>query len=137
MYLDTAHKIASRPTDMQNAVHSDDKRTGKYEKPMARVRRAVCGMPYAGDAGIVSKPAEGLATIMAVILASKQQASRFGQDHGRQCCWKHGTLRPGLHRSSSKQQDKGINRQCSFYTSAALSTRTLTSWLRSIDGSDS
>ena len=37
------------------------------------------------------------------------------------------TLHPGIYPSSSKQRDRGINRISSFYTSAASSTKTLTS----------
>ena len=49
--------------------HLNDDRVGRDEKPSARVRRAVWGMPYADDAGIVSKSAEGLAKMMAVFEA--------------------------------------------------------------------
>ena len=42
-------------------------RTEKQE-PLACVRRAVWGMLYADDAGIVSKPAEGLAEMITVIV---------------------------------------------------------------------
>ena len=41
---------------------------GGKEVPLARVQRAVWGMLYADDAGIVSKSAEGLAKRMTVIV---------------------------------------------------------------------
>ena len=40
------------------------------------------------------------------------------------------TRHPGPHRSSSKQQAKGVGRQCSFCTWEALSTRALTAFAR-------
>ena len=42
--------------------------------PLACVRRAVWGMFYADDAGIVSKSAEDLPTVMTVIVAVFQAA---------------------------------------------------------------
>ena len=123
---------------LQNLVHLDDDRAGRVEEPLICVRRAVWGMRYADDAGIVSKSAEGFAKMMAVIVAVFEAAGlAVSKKKTRTCCCKHGISHPGLHHSSSKQQDRGTNRQCSFYTSAALSTKTLTSWLRSSDGPDS
>ena len=43
---------------------------------MACVRRAVWGMLYADDAGIVSKPAEGLAKMMTGIVTVFEAAGR-------------------------------------------------------------
>ena len=122
---------------VQNPVHPDDDRAGRGEEPLARLQRAVWGMLYADDAGIVSKSAEGLAKMMTVIVAVFEAAGLTVSERRRPCCCKHGTLHPGLHRSISEQQDRGINIQCSLYTSAGSATKTLTSWLRSSDGSDS
>ena len=41
---------------------------GVNAEPLTCVRKAVWGMLYAGDAGIVSKSAEGLAKMMSVIV---------------------------------------------------------------------
>ncbi|CAB1108585.1 unnamed protein product [Ectocarpus sp. CCAP 1310/34] len=41
---------------------------GREETPLDRVRRAVWGMLYADDAGVVSRSAEGLARMMTIIV---------------------------------------------------------------------
>ena len=53
---------------VQNLVHLDDDGAGRVEEPLACVRRALCGMLYADDAGIVSKSTEKLAKMMTVIV---------------------------------------------------------------------
>ena len=56
------------------SVHFDDHGTGRDEGPLECVRRAVWGTLYAGDAGIVSKSAEGLAETMTIIVTVSKAA---------------------------------------------------------------
>ena len=57
---------------MRDLVHLEEdleeNAAGVSSDPLACVRRAVWGMLYADDAGIVSKSAEGLAKMMTVIV---------------------------------------------------------------------
>ena len=54
---------------LANLVHlEEDGVGGTNEPPLERVRRAIWGMLYADDAGIVSKSPEGLAKMMTVIV---------------------------------------------------------------------
>ena len=85
-------------------------------------------MLYADDAGIVSKSAESLAKMMAVISVttiSFKAAARCLRRRRRSCCCGHRTT--GIHtllrRSSWQQQARGINRQCSVCNWAVLSTK--------------
>ena len=87
---------------------------------------------YGGACGACFTP-----TMQSLWSSSKQQASHVWKKDEDNVVEIYGTLHPGLHRSSSKQQDRGRNRQRSFNTSAALSTKTPTLSLRSSNGSDS
>ena len=49
-------------------VEEDLGEDGVKVEPLACVRRSVAGMPYADDAGIASKSAEGLAKMMTAIV---------------------------------------------------------------------
>ena len=57
---------------MRDLIHLEEdleeNAAGVSSDLLACVRRAVWGMPYADDAGIVSKSAEGLAKMMIVIV---------------------------------------------------------------------
>ena len=57
---------------MRDLVHLEEdleeNAAGVSSDPLACVRRAVWGMLYADDAGIVSKSAKGLAKMMTVIV---------------------------------------------------------------------
>jgi len=53
---------------VRDLVHLEEDRVVGKEEPLACVQRAVWGMLYADDAGIVSKSAEGLARMMTVIV---------------------------------------------------------------------
>ena len=69
----TLHVVLVRLSEgegiLQNLVHLDDDRAGRVEEPLICVRRAVWGMRYADDAGIVSTSAERFAKMTAVIVA--------------------------------------------------------------------
>ena len=101
------------------------------------MQRAVWGMLYADDAGIVPKSAEGLAKM----IASHRDCLRSSRPHGnrkkrrRQCSYEHQTGRTSHHRSSSKQQARGINKRPRIFTQTALSTKMLISRSKSTDGS--
>ena len=60
------------PDIVRDLVHLEEdleeNAAGVSSDPLACVRRAVWGMLYADDAGIVSKSAEGLAKMMTVIV---------------------------------------------------------------------
>ena len=64
-------------------------------------------MLYAGDAGVVSSLAGGLRKIMAVVVTVFEAAGLTASEIIRRpCCCKRGTRHPGIHHSSSNQQDK-------------------------------
>ena len=102
------------------------------------MRRAVWGMFCADDAGNVSKSAEGLAQMMAVIVTVFEAAGlTVSEKKTETVFFEHQTTQPSSHRSSSKLQARGIYRQPSSYAQAvlAVSTKTLTSRSKSTDGS--
>ena len=53
---------------MANLVHLEENEVDGETEPLDRVRKAVWGMLYADDAGVVSKSQEGLTKMMAVIV---------------------------------------------------------------------
>ncbi|CAB1103436.1 unnamed protein product [Ectocarpus sp. CCAP 1310/34] len=53
---------------LQNLVYLEEETGAGARTPLDRVRRAVWGMLYADDAGVVSRSAEGLARMMTVIV---------------------------------------------------------------------
>ena len=63
-------RFSEDPGILRDLVHLEEDLGGDgvREDPLARVRRAIWGMLYADDAGIVSKSAEGLAKMMTVIV---------------------------------------------------------------------
>ena len=63
-------RFSEDPDILRDLVHLEEDlgEDGVKVEPLACVRRAVWGMLYADDAGIVSKSAEGLATMMTVIV---------------------------------------------------------------------
>ena len=65
-------RFSEDPDIVRDSVHLEEdleeNAAGISSDPLACVRRAVGGMLYADDAGIVSKSTEGLAKIMAVIV---------------------------------------------------------------------
>ena len=81
----------------------------KTETMLLRIPdQAPCwGMLYADDAGIVSKSAEGLAKMIAIIVT----VSPCPRRRRRPCCCGHRIRYPGRHPSSSNQQARDIDRQ--------------------------
>ena len=63
-------RFSEDPDILRDLVHLEEDlgADGVREDPLARVRRAIWGMLYADDAGVVSKSAEGLAKMMTVIV---------------------------------------------------------------------
>ena len=65
-------RFSEDPDVVRDLVHLEEdleeNAAGVSSDPLACVRRAVWGMLYADDAGIVSKSAEGLAKMMTVIV---------------------------------------------------------------------
>ena len=65
-------RFSEDPDNVRDLVHLEEdleeNAVGVSSDPLACVRRAVWGMLYADDAGTVSKSAEGLAKMMAVIV---------------------------------------------------------------------
>ena len=65
-------RFSEDPDFVRDLVHLgedlEENAAGVSSDPLARVRRAVWGMLYANDAGIVSKSADGLAKMMTVIV---------------------------------------------------------------------
>ena len=71
-------RFSEDPDIVQDLVHLEEdleeKAVGVRSDPLACARRAVWGMLYADDAGIVSKSAEGLAKILTVIVTGFEAA---------------------------------------------------------------
>ena len=63
-------RLIEDPDILRDLVHFEEDlgEDGVVIEPLACVRRSVCCMLYADDAGIVSEPAEGLAKMMTVIV---------------------------------------------------------------------
>ena len=65
-------RFSEDPNIVRDLVHLEEdleeNAAGVSSDPLAWIRRAVWGMLYADDAGIVSKSAQGLAKMMAVIV---------------------------------------------------------------------
>ena len=65
-------RFSEDPDIVRDLVHLEEdleeNAAGVSSDPLACVRRAVWGMLYADDAGIVSKSAEGLAKVMTVVV---------------------------------------------------------------------
>ena len=100
---------------------------GVKVEPLACIRRSVWCMLYADDAGFVSKSVEGLAKMMIVIVTGFEAAGFTVSETKTETMLRgHPTRQSGPHRSSSKQRARGICRQCSFCTWAALSTQAPT-----------
>ena len=59
------------------------------EVPMACVRKAVWGMFYADDAGIVPRSAEGRAKMMTVVVTVFEAAGLTVSERRRRCCYEH------------------------------------------------
>ena len=66
LYFVTARYIPA--TIMRNLVHLEETTGAGTVTPLDRVRRAVWGMLYTDDAGVVSKSTDGLARIMTIIV---------------------------------------------------------------------
>ena len=64
------------PDTLRDLIHREENlgEDGVKVDPLTYVRRAVWGMLYANDAGIVSKSAEGLEKMMTVIVAVSEAA---------------------------------------------------------------
>ena len=132
--------LSEDPDILRDSVHREEDlgEDGVKVEPLACVRRSVCGMLYADDAGVVSQSAEGLAKMMTVIVTVSEAAGlTVSEKKRRQCCCGHPTRQSGPHRSSSNQRARSICRRCSFCTWAALSTQAPTLCQRLNDGSDS
>ena len=107
--------------------------------PLTCVRKAVRGMLYADDAGIVStvsrrKFLQKMMTIMAAIF--KVAGLTVSEKKRRPCCCRHRTKHPRPHRSSSKQRHRGIDRRFSYCSWAVFSWQALILCQRSHDGFD-
>ena len=98
-------------------VEEDLGEDGVKVEPLACVRRSVWGMLCADDAGIVSKSAEGLAKMMAVIVTVFEEAGlTVSEKKTETMLLRNPTRQSGPHRSSSKPRARGICRRCSFCT---------------------
>ena len=73
-------RFSDDPDIVRDLVHLEEdfeeNVAGASLDPLACLRRAVWGMLYADDAGIVSKSAEGLAKMTVIVTVSKQQTSQ-------------------------------------------------------------
>ena len=100
---------------------------GVNADPLTRVRRAVWGMLYADDGGIASKSTEGLAKMRTVIVTVFEAAALTVSEKKTETMLpRTPDQAPGPHRSPSRQQARGVDRQRSFYIWAVLSTQAPT-----------
>ena len=85
--------------------------------PLTCVRRAIWGMLCADTAEIVSMLAEGLAKMMTVIVTVSEAAGlTVSEKKTETMLLRHRTRHPGPHRSSSRQQARGIEGNAVFCT---------------------
>ena len=129
LFAVVAHAVVVRfsedPDIVRDLVHLEEDLeedvVGVNSDPLTCVRRAVWGMLYANDAGIVSKSAEGLAKMMTVIVTVFEAAGLTVSDRRlRPCCCEHRTRHPGPHRSPSRQQARGIFFYCMYVCGSSL-----------------
>ena len=124
-------------TVARDLVHLEEDVVGGREVPLARVERAVWGMLYADDAGIVSTSAEGLAKMMTVIVtvleASGLTVSAKKTDTMLLRTRDQTSTTPSLVIEAAGQ--RYIDRRPSSYTLAASPTKTPTFGSKSNDGS--
>ena len=90
-------RFSEDPDIVRDLVH--------LEEDLERTRR---GMMYADDAGIVSKSAEGLAKMMTVIVTVFEAAGLTVSEKSKTMLLRTPDQAPVPHRSSSRQQAKGI-----------------------------
>ena len=109
------------------------------QEPLARVRRALWGMFYADDAGIVSNLAEGLAKMMTVIPSVFEAAGLTVSENKTDTMFLLTPDRTDNPHPSARHRSSRVclygDRQPSSYTHAASSTKTPTSLSKSTDGS--
>ena len=110
---------------------------GVSSDPLACLRRAVWGTLYADDAGIVSKSAEGVAKMIVIVTVFEAAGLKYLRIRLRPCYCEHRTRHLVPHRSSSRQQARGVDRQRSVCIWAVLSTQAPILCQRSNGGSDS
>ena len=123
--------FAEDPLIISDLVYLDNAPKGKDGRPseegtLEMVRRAVWGMLYADDAGVVSTSPRGLTRMMDVIvLACQEFGLTVRRKRLRQCiCGRIPTQRRT--RCELRQQANGINRRPSLCTLVVLSARVLT-----------
>ena len=94
---------------VENLDHLNGNGTGRAEERLACVRRAVGGVLYTDDAEMFTAYCldigRGFAYMM-IVIVTHSNASRFRKRRWGLCCYKHGSLHPGLHLPPSKQQDR-------------------------------
>ena len=101
--------------DLEEDLEHDG--VGEKADPQTCVRRAVCGMSYADDAGVVSTSADGLAEIMTVIVTIFEAAGPpCPRRKRRPCCCGHLT----------RHWTSPLDRQQGFRVWAVLSTQAPT-----------
>ena len=98
-------RFSDDPDIVRDLVHLEEdfeeNVAGASLDPLACLRRAVWGMLYADDAGIVSKSAEGLAKMMTVIATVFEAAGLTVSEkkRPRPCYCEHRTRHPVPHLS--------------------------------------
>ena len=129
-------RFAEDPLIVSDLVYLDDAPKGEDGRPrkegtLEMVRRAVWGMLYADDAGVVSTSPRGLTRMMGVIVVTCQEFGlTVSEKKPRPCtCGPIPTQRRT--RCELRRQGNGINRRPSLCTLVVLSARarTLTSRL--------
>ena len=115
------------PDIVRDLIHLEEdlevNAAGVSSHAVACVRRAVWGTLYADDAGIVSKSAEGVAKMIVIVTVFEAAGLKYLRIRLRPCYCEHRTRHLVPHRSSSRQQARGIDRQRSFCIWGGLSTQ--------------
>ena len=107
--------------------------------PLERARRAVWGMFYADDAGVVSRSQERLTRMMSTIVEVVGEFGLTVSEKKTECGRRRNSRRKGdrrHHHLSSKQRGKSTLRPPSSDTWAALSTKMANSRRRSTIGAE-
>ena len=104
------------PNILRDLVHLDEDfgKGGLEVKPLACVRRSVCGMLYADNVAIVPKSMEDLAKMTVIVTPFESAGLTVPKRKRRQCCSTHSTRFSRPHRSLSKRRARDISEDDAF-----------------------
>ena len=125
-------RFAEDPLIVSDLVYLDDAPKGEDGRPREKgtlemVRRAVCGMLYADDAGVVSTSPRGLTRMMDLIVVACQEFGlTVSEKRPRPCTCSPIPVQRRM-RCELRRQRNAINRRLNLCTFVVLSARARTS----------